>query len=110
MTHSSFPTKSIPTNTDLFDKLSVESLFLAFYFQQGFHMTYFSLLQFIIFLGTHNQCLAATKLKQRSWRFHKKYFTWFQRHDEPKRTTDQFEEGTYVYFDYENGIHFLFFC
>ena len=29
--------------------------------------------------------------------------TWFQRHEEPKVTTDEFEQGTYVYFDYESG-------
>lgn len=26
-----------------------------------------------------------------------------QRHEEPKITTDEFEQGTYVYFDYETG-------
>jgi CCR4-NOT transcription complex subunit 3 len=29
--------------------------------------------------------------------------TWFQRHEEPKVTSDDYEEGTYVYFDYESG-------
>lgn len=29
--------------------------------------------------------------------------TWFQRHEEPKILNDEFEEGTYVYFDYESG-------
>jgi CCR4-NOT transcription complex subunit 3 len=28
---------------------------------------------------------------------------WFQRHDDPKMTTDDFESGTYVYFDYDSG-------
>ena len=27
-----------------------------------------------------------------------------QRHEEPKRATDEFEQGTYVYFDY-NVVH-----
>lgn len=26
-----------------------------------------------------------------------------QRHEEPTVTTDEFEKGTYVYFDYETG-------
>lgn len=26
-----------------------------------------------------------------------------QRHEEPKVTTDDYEQGTYVYFDYETG-------
>ena len=29
--------------------------------------------------------------------------TWFQRHEEPKIATEEYEEGTYVYFDYESG-------
>ncbi len=33
--------------------------------------------------------------------------TWFQRHVEPKLTTDEYEEGTYVYFDYESGKSFI---
>ncbi|KAL8436670.1 hypothetical protein ACSSS7_001495 [Eimeria intestinalis] len=43
------------------------------------------------------------ELKAHAWRFHKKYLTWFQRHEEPRVSTDKFEEGTYVYFDYDNG-------
>ncbi|KAF3441223.1 hypothetical protein FNV43_RR15136 [Rhamnella rubrinervis] len=30
----------------------------------------------------------------------RKYNTWFQRHEEPKVATDEFEQGTYVYFDF----------
>lgn len=33
-------------------------------------------------------------------RFHRKYFTWFQRHDEPKVITEEYEQGTYIYFDF----------
>lgn len=47
--------------------------------------------------------MAAKQLKKLSWRFHKKYMTWFQRHEEPNLSTDEYEEGTYVYFDYESG-------
>ena len=36
-------------------------------------------------------------------RYHKKYMTWFQRHEEPTIATDEMEQGTYVYFDYESG-------
>ena len=32
-----------------------------------------------------------------------RYLTWFQRHEEPKVTAEEFEQGTYVYFDYETG-------
>ena len=53
--------------------------------------------------GTYQQYLAARELKRQSWRYHKKYLTWFQRHEEPKVTAEDFEQGTYVYFDYESG-------
>jgi CCR4-NOT transcription complex subunit 3 len=88
-THPLFPTHPavIVESPALFERLPMDSLFLAFYYQQG----------------TYQQILAARQLKKQSWRFHKKYMTWFQRHEEPKLTTDEFEEGTYVYFDYESG-------
>jgi CCR4-NOT transcription complex subunit 3 len=87
--HPAFPTQtpSVIENPNLFEKLPTDSLFLAFYHQQG----------------SYQQYLAAKQLKKQSWRYHKKYMTWFQRHDEPKVTTDEYEEGTYVYFDYESG-------
>ena len=34
--------------------------------------------------------------------------TWFQRHEEPKVTAEDHEEGTYVYFDYESGNYSIF--
>ena len=87
--HPTFPTQTpgVIENPNLFEKLPTDSLFLAFYHQQG----------------SYQQFLAAKQLKKQSWRYHKKYMTWFQRHDEPKVTTDEYEEGTYVYFDYESG-------
>ncbi|KAF1764087.1 hypothetical protein GCK72_004033 [Caenorhabditis remanei] len=36
----------------------------------------------------YGQLLAAKALKKLSWRFHTKYLTWFQRHEEQKQTTD----------------------
>ncbi|KAI4341166.1 hypothetical protein MLD38_025924 [Melastoma candidum] len=50
--------------------------------------------------NTYQQYLAAKELKKQSWRYHKKYHTWFQRHEEPKVATDEYEQGTYVYFDF----------
>jgi CCR4-NOT transcription complex subunit 3 len=87
--HPSFPTTPHPIveNSALFERLPMDSLFLSFYYQQG----------------SYQQYLAAKQLKKHSWRFHKKYMTWFQRHEEPKTTTNDYEEGTYVYFDYESG-------
>jgi len=74
-------------NPAVFEKLGTDCLFFIFYYAQG----------------TYQQYLAARELKKQSWRFHKKYMTWFQRHEEPKITTDEYEQGTYVYFDYETG-------
>jgi len=88
-THASFPDKplAIFENPNMFEKLDIDTLFFIFYYQQG----------------TYQQYLAARELKKQSWRFHKKYMTWFQRHEEPKVTTDEYEQGTYVYFDFETG-------
>eukprot|EP00039_Didymoeca_costata_P018546 m.333921 g.333921 ORF g.333921 m.333921 type:complete len:593 (+) comp17246_c0_seq1:2847-4625(+) len=70
-----------------FANLDTDTLLFVFYYQQG----------------TYQQYLAARELKKQAWRFHKKYLTWFQRHEEPKIITDEFEQGTYVYFDFEAG-------
>lgn len=70
---------------EFFQRLSTESLFFIFYYMEG----------------TKAQYLAAKALKKQSWRFHTKYMMWFQRHEEPKTITDEFEQGTYIYFDYE---------
>ncbi|CAM9598678.1 unnamed protein product [Chrysoparadoxa australica] len=86
---ASYPTTPSTVFEDprIFEKLGMDTLFFIFYYQQG----------------TYQQHLAARELKRQSWRYHKKYMTWFQRHEEPKVTTDDYEQGTYVYFDYETG-------
>jgi len=88
-TPASYPSTpaGIFDNPAVFEKLGTDCLFFIFYYAQG----------------TYQQYLAARELKKQSWRFHKKYMTWFQRHEEPKITTDEYEQGTYVYFDYETG-------
>ena len=57
---------------------------------------------FPVFLSFAPHASCSTPSAQ-SWRFHKKYLTWFQRHEEPTITNEEFEQGTYVYFDYETG-------
>ncbi|WJX83114.1 hypothetical protein P8452_65798 [Trifolium repens] len=79
----------IVNNPAFWERLGLEAygtdtLFFAFYYQQN----------------TYQQYLAAKELKKQSWRYHRKYNTWFQRHEEPKVATDEFEQGTYVYFDF----------
>jgi len=88
-TPSSYPStpSSVFDHALIFEKLGTDCLFFIFYYGQG----------------SYQQYLAAKELKKRSWRYHKKYMTWFQRHEEPKLTTDEYEQGTYVYFDYETG-------
>lgn len=70
---------------EFFQRLSTETLFFIFYYMEG----------------TKAQYLSAKALKKQSWRFHTKYMMWFQRHEEPKTITDEYEQGTYIYFDYE---------
>ena len=54
-------------------------------------------------LLTYFRFLAAKELKRQSWRFHVKYLTWFQRHSEPQAITEEYEQGVYVYFDWEGS-------
>ncbi|CAO3565856.1 unnamed protein product [Mortierella alpina] len=81
------PPSGLFENAAMFEKFDIDTLFFIFYYQQG----------------TYQQYLAARELKKQSWRFHKKYLTWFQRHEEPKAITDDYEQGTYIYFDYEGA-------
>ncbi|ETW02630.1 hypothetical protein H310_06094 [Aphanomyces invadans] len=88
-TPPSFPSVPSPLfeNPAVFEKLDLDTLFFIFYYQQG----------------TYQQYLAALQLKKQAWGYHKKYKTWFKRHEEPQMTGDDFEQGTFVYFDYETG-------
>jgi CCR4-NOT transcription complex subunit 3 len=90
-----WPTPSYYTQTPLplldnpaiFSQLEVETLFYIFYF----------------YPGSYKQYLAAQELKKQSWRFHIKYMTWFMRHSEPQAVTEDYEQGVYVYFDWEGS-------
>ncbi|XP_050375905.1 general negative regulator of transcription subunit 3 isoform X2 [Argentina anserina] len=91
ITPSTYPQVQAPivNNPAFWERLGSEqyytdTLFFAFYYQQN----------------TYQQYLAAKELKKQSWRYHRKYNTWFQRHEEPKVATDEYEQGTYVYFDF----------
>ena len=44
--------------------------------------------------------LAARELKRANWRLHKKHATWFARQEEPKVSTEEYEQGSYIYFDF----------
>lgn len=57
----------------------------------------------VVILIFRRRYLAAKELKRQSWRFHVKYLTWFQRHSEPQAITEEYEQGVYVYFDWEGS-------
>jgi CCR4-NOT transcription complex subunit 3 len=86
-TPSFYPHDPLPGLDDplILAKMDVDTLFYIFYYRQG----------------TYQQYLAAKELKNRSWRFHKRFLTWFQRHEEPKAINSEYEQGTYRYFDFE---------
>ncbi|OLN85597.1 General negative regulator of transcription subunit 3 [Colletotrichum chlorophyti] len=87
-TGTGFPQEPLALFDDprLYQRIDPDTLFYVFYYKQG----------------TPQQYLAAKALKDQSWRFHKQYQTWFQRHEEPKSITEEFEQGTYRFFDYES--------
>ena len=89
-TPAHYPQDVLPIFDDpaLYDnqRMETDTLFYIFYYRQN----------------TYQQWLAARALKNQSWRFHKQYQTWFQRHEEPKQITEEYEQGTYRFFDYES--------
>jgi CCR4-NOT transcription complex subunit 3 len=81
------PPSLFEANESIYQKFDLDTLFFIFYYLPR----------------TLPQYYAARELKRQSWRFHKKFLTWFQRWEEPKVVNDDWEQGTYVYFDYEGG-------
>uniref|UniRef100_A0A8D1AZM7 CCR4-NOT transcription complex subunit 3 n=2 Tax=Sus scrofa TaxID=9823 RepID=A0A8D1AZM7_PIG len=87
---------------EFYQRLSTETLFFIFYYLEvqqgprgslrppGFAAT--AAVPPRAGGGTKAQYLAAKALKKQSWRFHTKYMMWFQRHEEPKTITDEFEQ------------------
>jgi len=77
VTPAHYPQDVLPIFDDpaLYDnqRLETDTLFYIFYYRQN----------------TYQQYLAAKALKNQSWRFHKQYQTWFQRHEEPKQITEE---------------------
>eukprot|EP01060_Flectonema_neradi_P034568 TRINITY_DN60_c2_g1_i1.p1 TRINITY_DN60_c2_g1~~TRINITY_DN60_c2_g1_i1.p1 ORF type:complete len:278 (+),score=72.88 TRINITY_DN60_c2_g1_i1:99-836(+) len=82
-----YPQKVLPclSSPELFEKFDQDTLFFIFYYQQE----------------TYQQYLAARQLKGASWRYHKKEKCWFIRSNTPKETKDDYEVGTYVFFDFQ---------
>ncbi|KAM0678379.1 general negative regulator of transcription subunit 5 [Binucleata daphniae] len=70
---------------EIYKKIDLDTLFYIFYTRPG----------------TLRQFYAAKELKNYSWRFHTKYMTWFQRLEEPKIITEEYEQGVFLFFDFD---------
>lgn len=92
-TPSFFPKKSfyIFENPGFYKKFDLDTLFFIFYYCKE----------------TVQQSYAASKLKNYAWRYHMKYKMWFQRLDEPKLITTEYEKGDFLFFDYETSWNFM---
>ncbi|KAM7540779.1 hypothetical protein Aperf_G00000037363 [Anoplocephala perfoliata] len=87
LTPSYYPSEPMRTmdQEQYFLNLDAQTLFFIFYY----------------FDSTRAQYLAAKALKRMSWRFHTKLMYWFQRNEEPKQITDEYESGAYLFYDYQ---------
>lgn len=79
------------SDPSFFKKFDLDTLFFIFYFSKG----------------TIQQTYAAIRLKSFGWRFHLRYRIWFQRLDEPKLITPEYEKGEFLFFDYESSWNFM---
>lgn len=78
-------------NPGFYRKFDIDTLFFCFYY----------------FKGLPQQTYAAIRLKQCAWRYHLKYSMWFQRLEEPKLITSEYEKGEFLFFDYETTWNFM---
>ena len=67
-----YPTSAMYNRQSNFLRMDIESLFFAFYYQQG----------------TYQQYLAALELKKRGWEFHVRFQTWIK-----KEVTQEYSRG-----------------
>ena len=65
---------------------------------------------YLLLQGTKAQYLAAKALKKQSWRFHTKYLMWFQRHEEPKTITEDYEQVQFYCTDQIKHVLICYFC
>ncbi|XP_055347419.1 CCR4-NOT transcription complex subunit 3-like isoform X2 [Paramacrobiotus metropolitanus] len=80
------PPMPLVCDMKFYGNLNSDALFFIFYYQEG----------------SLAQILAAKTLKSKNWRFHKQLNAWFQRLDEPKVTTSEYERGNYKYWDLDS--------
>jgi len=79
------------SNPNFYKKFDLDTLFFIFYY----------------FKAHVQQTYAAIRLKHYAWRYHLKYKMWFQRLDEPKLITSEYERGEFLFFDYETTWNFM---
>lgn len=84
---SKYPQFPLPLNAESFEKFNEDTLFFIFFIQQDVNLRYF----------------AAKELHRRGWMYNKKFHTFFQLQEPPKNKTEEFIEGKFRYFDYEEG-------
>ncbi|XP_055334665.1 CCR4-NOT transcription complex subunit 3-like [Paramacrobiotus metropolitanus] len=77
------PPLALICDRKFYANLATDVLFYIFYFGEG----------------SLAQLFAATALKEKYWRFHKKLNSWFRRLEEPVEICDQHERGNYVLWD-----------
>jgi len=80
---------------EFYYRLAPDTLFFVFYYMEVRFLDLIGKEKAklnISFQGTRAQYLAAKALKRQSWRFHTKHMMWFQRHEEPKTITDDYEQ------------------
>ena len=81
-----YPQQPLLLQESSYATLPPDTLFFIFYYQQG----------------TIQQYYAAQALSK-TWKYHKKYHTWFRRLEPPRVVQDDFEQGSYKFFDYEGA-------
>jgi CCR4-NOT transcription complex subunit 3 len=103
-TPSYYPQSKPPILDDksIYQRLELDQLFYIFYYMTGTYEQYVPH-RFFSPADDGVRWLAARELKRQSWRFHKQYLTWFQRAHNPQAITEDYEQGGYFYFDWENS-------
>ncbi|KCZ80236.1 hypothetical protein H312_02359, partial [Anncaliia algerae PRA339] len=84
---SYFPDSRLPSFDcdQIYERLNLDTLFFIFYTEVNTIYQHYTIIQ----------------LKKRSWRFHSKYLSWFQRLEEPTMMSEEYERGSYLFFDYD---------
>lgn len=86
MIQTVFPQTPHVVKPELYDKFDLNTLMFIFFYQNDAHMKY----------------NAGKELSKRGWMYSKKYTTWFILTSPPKVKTDEYIEGKFKYWDFNN--------